>query len=354
MYTGLNLSVQSSGAALPPDGLENRVGILAEHASVNDLRTLDASTDVASIYGASDSLTAELKAMQANAGTKFWAVIQTVATGDLTSTNVATQIATMRASHQFSLIAVLHSVDSAYAGALKTELLSLRNQKIYHEALLRWRQTDTANSETPTDYAAAFSAEWSAFECEWIGVVAPTTEDDWTGAVAGRISRLSVEKTVAATEDGGLASVDTDADYADSHLRSLDSHRAIFLKRHPENPSAVMVNDDNSMASASGTIRTLATARVANKAARQILAYGYPLIGSSKFNRDDSGARAAGQVAAQGLEKMLAKTPYPEIGAYELSASWGTSGNLTFVWSVYDVNRIKIVENEVMLLQPET
>ncbi len=205
--------------------------------------------------------------------------------------------------------------------------------------------------EHPDDYCLAFSDEFSTFSSTHVGIVAPTTEDNHNTALAGRISRIQVQTTPIKVTDGELVNVDVNSNYTYSHHVVLDTARAIFLKRHPENIVEVHCNDDNVMYSLTDTIKSFAQRRVTNKGKRQIGFYSFPLIGEERFDKNEVGALSAAQIASEGLEKMKTGS-LKEIYDYTLKVAWITNG-LQIQYSIIDINRIKIVDSYIDLVEQE-
>ena len=245
--------------------------------------------------------------------------------------------------HGTNPFAGVHTIASVNAGA---GTIGITLSSVAHT----WGAGDQVE-ETPTSYAANFKAEFLTFASSSVAIVAPTTQDKWMGAIGGRLARIPVQSSLGKVLDGSMVGVATDVRYGHSQFVVLDEGRGLFLKRFVEDPSAVYVNDDLVMHSVTDTITTLAQRRVVNKAKRGILFYAFPLINSNQFNKDASGALAAAQIAARGLEEM--KKPVPgksrELFDYSLSTAWITGG-ISILFTLTDVNRIKVVDSSIELI----
>ncbi|OGG94333.1 MAG: hypothetical protein A2508_02620 [Candidatus Lambdaproteobacteria bacterium RIFOXYD12_FULL_49_8] len=345
--TGIQLQEANSGGVVAPLGQEFKQAYFSEHPTLNGMQTINITSDVANLFAGNAELIGELETAQANADNSFFAVVYLVAPLALTDLLVGGYIADLAATYEVATLLFVTNADAAFAAAVNTELAAQAAQKRYFEAVLKFRK---AGADTPSAYATAFNTAFSAFSSSSVSIIAPTTQDNWLGAFGGRLARIRVQASAGKVLDGGLKNVLTDPAYGQSEFTVLDDARAVFLKRFVEDPSSVFVNDDLVMYSTSDTVTTMAQRRVLNKAKREILFYAFPLINDDKFNKDESGAMAASQIASKGLEVM--KKPVPgknrEIHDYSLSTSWVTGG-VAIAFTLIDVNRIKIVDTTIEL-----
>lgn len=353
--TGISLQEVSSGGGVAPAGQEYKQAYFAEDASVTtgtEMHIISISTDLTdplALNLTNTVLVDELETARANSDSSFYAILHLspITPEGLTDLTVADHIEEVVSSYEVSTLVFVKDADLAFATAVDTAISLQNNQKQYLEALLRFRK---AGTDTPTEYADAFDLAFDTFSSSSISIVAPTTQDNWLGAVAGRISRIAVQASAGKVLDGGLKNVSTDPAYSQGILSTLDSSRALVLKRFVEDPSSVYVNDDLVMHSAVDTVTTMAQRRVLNKAKREILFYAFPLINDDKFNKDESGAMACALIAGKGLEvmKKASAGQNQQISDYSLAASWITGG-VAIAFSVNDVNRIKIVDSTIEL-----
>jgi hypothetical protein len=418
--TGISIQYKKSGGVTLPEGLEFKIGFIAEHSSVLGKNTIDTSTDVEALYGTGE-LADELSNMQLNSNSSLYCRCLTVPTGSLVTANVDSFFEQFE-DNEVSLLVFLTETDKTFAEAVKAKRITSANNKRYFECLLKTQKSLSAdisslataddagntsiplassgfssndnllisgtNSELdglhvahsstdssnvvlntsftssvtfpegskieikPDDYIEEINTEFNLFEDAYTGIIAPTTEDKWLGAVAGRISKIKSMTSSGKVLDGGINGVNVNPNYKAGQISSLDSGRFIFLKRHPENVAEIHVNDDNTMFSLTDDIKTIAQARVINKAIRVTLASAFPLINNNIYPKTTAGASAVIQVASKGLQAMKDAKPYPEIFDYNIQAVWVSNG-IQLTLTVTDVNRIKIVQSFITLEQQE-
>lgn len=356
--TGINSSLVKSGGMASSSGLEFKLGFIAA-ASTEDLEGLHiigASTDFEDKFAGNADLIDELKTASLNSNSNFWAVVNLVPTGELTKDKIADHLNLIEKSYQVSLISVLTDADLDFANEVKNLIVAKSNLKRYYEFLLRFRQAKLTGEtpETPEAYATDFKNTFKEFSCDQVGIIVPTDQKNWLGAVAGRVSKTGVQRSVGRVASGALINVSVNPEFDHPEFVIMDEGRGIFLKKFPESPTEVQVNDDNVMYSATSDIKTLAQARVANKALREVNLASFPLINDETYSRDQTGATAAAQVAGIGLKRMTESSvnKAPELFDYTIESSWTANGIANKI-TLIDVNRVKIVENKIVLTEQE-
>ncbi len=198
------------------------------------------------------------------------------------------------------------------------------------------------------DYFLDLTDIFELFISTSVSIVAPTDQAGHATGYAGRIARIPVKTSPAKTLDGGIENVATNPNLNYSHVVLADSARLVLLKRHAENMAEVHVNDDNVLFGAADDVKTMATRRVIDKAKRNVLFHSFKLIQNEMYARDEDGARAAGNVAAAGLEVMRKSG---EIHDYDLSVQWLPEGGFQPRMALTDVHRIKYIVPMISITQ---
>ena len=201
--------------------------------------------------------------------------------------------------------------------------------------------------EKPETYAAHFGTDMAEFSSNKIMMVAPTTQLGHLGVVLGEGCKQPIHQSIGRRDEGTILGVEVDAAYSDAVLKTLVAAGAVVLKRPVEKPSEIVINDDTVMWT-SGAVRNWAQRRIICEAARSIFFYGYPLVNSILYPKTDAGAKAGAEDVGQGLKDMRDNSP-AKISGFKLEVAWGTSGSLQVDWAVYDLNRLKIIENSILL-----
>ncbi len=203
--------------------------------------------------------------------------------------------------------------------------------------------------EYPDDYCLAVDDAFELYADSQVGIVAPATQDNWIGAIAGRIARIPVHESAGRVKGGALIGVDTDPDFGRAQLVALDSSRTMFLKRFPQDLTSVYLNDDLLVHSATDDCRHMSRRRMINKAMRLVNFHALILINEHKFPRNNSGAMAAAKIAATGARQMVA---LGELGDYELTAAW-TANGISCAVKLYDFSRVKFFDGNISITEPE-
>jgi hypothetical protein len=201
--------------------------------------------------------------------------------------------------------------------------------------------------EKPETYAANFGTEFATLSADKSMLVAPVTQIGHLGACFGYGCKQSIEQSIGRRDEGGIKSVEVDPAYTVAVLKTLVSHGAVILKRPVEKPDMIVVNDDTVMWT-TGSVRNWSRRRILCEAARSIFFHGNPLINSTKYPKTDAGKAAAAEEIATGLKAMRDNSPV-KISGFELTVDWGTDGKILIDWIVYDLNRLKIIENKLTL-----
>ncbi len=397
-----------------PTGIAGRSCLIAEHATVQGINLIDATTDINAIFGDCE-LTTDLEDAQANAGSKFYCIVATYATAYLTKDNIKTLIQSILDMAYEPEFWVLHKpVDKDFADKFEEALQSFQDNKRWYSGIARYRKArvhdlegvtsgdgtghttlaivahgfvendqvvisgsqnyegihtalagTTADSlaidaayvdetfaagalleEKPEDYATKFSTEFNLFSSNKIMVVAPNTQLGHLGAVFGYGCKQSIEQSIGRRDEGGILSVEVDPAYSVAVLKTLVAAGAVVLKRPIEKPEEIVINDDTVMWT-SGSVRTWAARRIVCEAARSLFNYGNSLVNSVKYEKTDAGEKAAAEEIGTGLKVMRDNSP-AKISGFDLTAKWVTGG-LQIDWAVYDLNRLKIIENSITL-----
>lgn len=209
---------------------------------------------------------------------------------------------------------------------------------------------DALVEEKPETYASKFSTAFNLFSSNKIMLVAPTNQLGHLGTVFGYGCAQSIEQSIGRRDEGGLSSVEVDPAYSVAVLKTLVAAGAVVLKRPIEKPEEIVINDDTVMWT-SGSVKTWAQRRVICEAARSLFYYGNPLINSTKYPKTEAGAKAAAEEVGAGLKIMRDNSP-AKISAFDLELKWITGG-LEISWAIYDLNRLKIIENKITLKEAQ-
>lgn len=144
-YTEIRVSEVLSGLPQAPDGPENRVCFVTEHASLSGFKLIDCSTDIEETFGAGD-LAEELKTSQANGGQKFWAAVYCLGSGELVSANVADIFEAIAGyATLVSIVAFMTDTDATFADAVKTAVATQKANKKDFIPIMKYREAYSAD-----------------------------------------------------------------------------------------------------------------------------------------------------------------------------------------------------------------
>lgn len=417
-FTEITIEEGKATGAMP-EGIVGRSCVIAEHATVQGINLIDASTDIEGLLG-DCKLATELADAQANAGSKFYCVLATYPDAYITTANIKDIIQGILDLQYEPEFFVLHKpCDLSLAEAFEAALQFFQDNKRWFSGVTTYRkaraydlegvvaadgttytiipltghgfsETDqvvmsgTGNydgthdvlassttdelhidttyvaetfpagallEEKPETYAANFGTEFADLSADKSMLVAPSTQTGHLGAVFGYGCKQPIEQSIGRRDEGGIKSVEVDPAYTPAVLKTLVSHGAVVLKRPVEKPDMIVVNDDTVMWTV-GSVRNWSRRRILCEAARSIFFYGNPLVNSNKYPKTSAGAEAAAEEIATGLKAMRDNSP-AKISGFDLTVSWGTDGKILVDWTVYDLNRLKIIENSLTLEQAQ-
>ncbi|MBU2514516.1 hypothetical protein KJ966_24590 [bacterium] len=403
-----------------PEGTIGRACLIAEHASVLGINLVDAATDIQDLFGDCE-LATELSDAQANAGTSYYCIVATFASGYITGDTIKSILqGILDMQYEPEFFVLQKPCDLALAQKYEEALQYFQDNKRWFSGVAQYRRarafdlegvvaadgsghtilpivghgflnpdqvvisgsgnydgtinvlpTSTADAlhidvaftaetfpagalleEKPETYATRFGSDFATLSADKLMLVAPVTQLGHLGAVFGYGCKQSIEQSIGRRDEGGIKSVEVDPAYSVAVLRTLVSHGAVILKRPVEKPNMIVVNDDTTMWTA-GSVRNWSRRRILCKGARSIFYYGNDLVNSNKYPKTKAGAMAAGEEIATGLKEMRDGFP-AQISGYELAPTWGTDGKLLVDWVVYDLNRLKIIGNQITLEEAQS
>ena len=177
--------------------------------------------------------------------------------------------------------------------------------------------------ESPLSYSASFLLEFGAFSDKKAGIIAPTTEANHLGIVAGVLSKAKLHEDCGWTKRFALIGATINEVWKTKHQGALDglmNARALVLKKHKEDKTKIFVNRGTSMAGVTDDYDRLATARLVDKALYEAEFYTSAEINSHEHSPDPTGATALAQIGSKGLKQM--RDVAKEITEFTIAGAW--------------------------------
>lgn len=138
-WTEISVEEKLSTGSMP-SGIAGRACLIGEHATVQGINLIDATTDINDKFGDCE-LTTDLEDAQANAGSKFYCIVATYATDFVTKDNIDTLMQAILDMGYEPEFWVLHKpVDKDFADKFEEALQAFQDAKRWYSGIARFRK----------------------------------------------------------------------------------------------------------------------------------------------------------------------------------------------------------------------